>query len=180
MRAMERAGVIRTLAEPTLTAISESPRVFWSGANSPVPGGSSCQQNICTTTVQFKKFGVGLNFTPIVRRMGASSLKVMSEVSELSTENSLPLLGGAASLPYASGAPTQRFEIPSGGSIGLAGLIQEQTKQQINGIPALMQVPILGNAVQKPRLTSIIKPSCHNRYPLRRPGNGAKQPVSSR
>jgi len=144
LRAMERAGVVRTLAEPTLTAISGESASFLVGGEFPVPGGSSCQQNVCTTTVQFKKFGVGLNFTPVVLADGRISLKVMSEVSELSTENSLPLLGGGSIPSIRLRRADTTLEIPSGGSIALAGLIQEQTKQQINGIPALMQVPILG------------------------------------
>jgi pilus assembly protein CpaC len=144
LRAMERAGVVRTLAEPTLTAISGESASFLVGGEFPVPGGSSCQQNICTTTVQFKKFGVGLNFTPVVLADGRISLKVMSEVSELSTENSLPISTGGSIPSIRLRRADSTLEIPSGGSIGLAGLIQEQTKQQINGIPALMQVPILG------------------------------------
>ena len=93
LRAMERAGVIRTLAEPTLTAISGESANFLAGGEFPIPGNYTCdpQTRSCQISVQFKKFGVGLNFTPVVLAEGRISLKVMSEVSELSNENSLTL-----------------------------------------------------------------------------------------
>src|SRR5205814_7314068 len=93
LRAMERAGVIRTLAEPNLTAISGESANFLAGGEFPVPAGFSCTgtPSICQTQIQFKKFGVGLNFTPIVLSEGRVSLKVMSEVSELSNDNSITL-----------------------------------------------------------------------------------------
>jgi pilus assembly protein CpaC len=102
--------------------------------------------------VQFKKFGVGLNFTPVVLSEGRISMKVMSEVSELSNENALTLQqsvgNGVTQTLTIPSIKTRRaettIEIPSGGSLALAGMIQEQTKQAINGIPALMQLPILG------------------------------------
>ena len=150
LRAMERAGVIRTLAEPTLTAISGEAASFLVGGEFPVPGGYSCdpKTGICTTSIQFKKFGVGLNFTPVVLADGRISLKLMSEVSELSAENALTISQGSAGSATIPSLRVRRtdttLEIPSGGSLALAGLIQEQTKHQINGVPGLLQLPILG------------------------------------
>jgi pilus assembly protein CpaC len=150
LRAMERAGVIRTLAEPTLTAISGESAYFLAGGEFPIPGNYTCdpQTHVCTIQVQFKKFGVGLNFTPVVLSEGRISLKVMSEVSELSTENALTLLqtnGQTLTIPSIKVRRAETtLEIPSGGSMAMAGMIQEQTKQQIEGIPGLMQVPVLG------------------------------------
>jgi pilus assembly protein CpaC len=150
LRAMERAGVIRTLAEPNLTAISGESAYFLAGGEFPVPGNYVCDPttHVCTIQVQFKKFGVGLNFTPVVMSEGRISLKVMSEVSELSNENALTLTQANGQTLTIPSVRTRRaettVEIPSGGSLAMAGMIQEQTKQQINGIPGLMQVPILG------------------------------------
>jgi pilus assembly protein CpaC len=155
LQAMERAGVIRTLAEPTLTAISGESAYFLAGGEFPVPGNYVCDPTTraCTIQVQFKKFGVGLNFTPVVLAEGRISLKVMSEVSELSNENALTLtqsvgVNQTSTLTIPS-IKTRRaettLEIPSGGSMAMAGMIQEQTKQQIEGVPGLMQVPILGS-----------------------------------
>jgi len=153
IRAMERAGVIRTLAEPNLTAISGETATFMAGGEFPIPNGLSCDTTrsppLCQPQITFKKFGVSLVFTPVVLSEGRISLKVMTEVSDLSTENAMTLqvTGSTTSLTVPS-IQTRRadttVEIPSGGSLALAGMIQEQTKQAINGIPALMQVPVLG------------------------------------
>ncbi|MEI7804162.1 MAG: type II and III secretion system protein family protein [Hyphomicrobiales bacterium] len=153
LKAMERAGVIRTLAEPNLTAISGETATFVAGGEFPVPAGLSCDTTksppVCQAQIDFKKFGVSLVFTPIVLSEGRISLKVLTEVSDLSTENAITLQvpGSATSLTIPS-IRTRRadttVEIPSGGALAMAGMIQEQTKQQINGVPGLMQIPVLG------------------------------------
>ncbi len=153
LRAMERAGVIRTLAEPNLTAISGETATFVAGGEFPIPNGLSCDTTksppVCQAQIDFKKFGVSLVFTPVVLSEGRISLKVMTEVSDLSTENAITLQvpGSTQSLTVPS-IRTRRaettVEIPSGGSLAMAGMIQEQTKQQINGLPGLMQIPIFG------------------------------------
>src|SRR6202008_3859569 len=93
LRAMERAGLIRTLAEPNLTAISGESANFLAGGEFPIPAGFTCDPTTrnCQTQIQFKKFGVGLNFTPVVLSEGRISLKVLTEVSELSNDNALTL-----------------------------------------------------------------------------------------
>jgi pilus assembly protein CpaC len=154
LRAMERAGVIRTLAEPNLTAISGESSNFMAGGEFPVPAGYTCDPvtRNCQYQIQYKKFGVGLNFTPIVLGEGRISLKVMTEVSELSTENQLTLtqslgIGQTTTLTIPSVRVRRAettVELPSGGALAMAGMIQEQTKQQISGMPGLMQVPVLG------------------------------------
>jgi pilus assembly protein CpaC len=154
LRAMETAGVVRTLAEPNLTAISGESATFIAGGEFPVPAGFSCDPvtRVCQTQISFKKFGISLNFTPVVMTEGRISLRVMTEVSELSIDNSITLtqsLSGSTtnSLTIPS-VKTRRaettLEIPSGGSMAMAGLIAEQTKQAINGLPGLSQLPVLG------------------------------------
>jgi pilus assembly protein CpaC len=153
LRAMERAGVIRTLAEPNLTAISGETATFVAGGEFPIPNGLSCDTTrsppVCQSQISFKKFGVSLVFTPIVLSEGRISLKVMTEVSDLSTENAITLQvpGSTQSLTIPS-IRTRRaettVEIPSGGSLALAGMLQQRTKQQINGLPGLMQLPVIG------------------------------------
>lgn len=154
LRAMESAGVIRTLAEPNLTAISGESATFIAGGEFPVPAGYSCDPttHVCTTQISFKKFGISLNFTPVVLSEGRISLRVMTEVSELSNENSITLSQALSSSVTNSltvpSIKTRRaettLEIPSGGAMAMAGLIQDQTKQAINGMPGLMQLPVLG------------------------------------
>ena len=154
LRAMETAGVVRTLAEPNLTAISGESATFIAGGEFPVPAGYACDPatHVCTTQISFKKFGISLNFTPVVLTEGKISLRVMTEVSELSNDNSITLSQAVTSTSVNSltvpSIRTRRaettLEIPSGGAMAMAGLIQEQTKQAINGLPGLMQLPVLG------------------------------------
>ena len=141
LRAMERAGVIHTLAEPNLTAVSGETASFLVGGEFPY---STPPTSVgAAPGFDYKKFGVTLTFTPVVLAAGRISLKVLTEVSELSPENSVTIAG--TSLP---GLKTRRaetvVELPSGGSLAMAGMIQEQTKQAINGIPGLLQIPVLG------------------------------------
>ena len=142
LRAMEQTGVVRTLAEPNLTAISGEAAKFLAGGEFPLVI-NSCVGGVCTPSVQFKQFGVLLEFLPIVLSEGRISMHVTTEVSELTTEGSVSLAG--TSIP---GLKVRRasstIELPSGGSLVLAGLLQEQTKQNINGFPGLMSLPVLG------------------------------------
>jgi pilus assembly protein CpaC len=150
LRAMESAGVVRTLAEPNLTAISGESATFISGGEFPIPTGVSCQTTggtigQCVQTVAFKKFGISLNFTPVVLTEGRISLRVMTEVSEVSTENALSGGQGGTTIPSVKTRRAETtLEIPSGGSMAMAGLIQEQTKQAVNGLPGIDQVPLFG------------------------------------
>jgi len=146
LRAMERAGVIRTLAEPTLTAISGEAATFLAGGEFPIIAGVTCNppgSNQCQAMVQFKKFGVGLNFTPVVLSQGRISLRVLTEVSELSTDAAIVTAGITIPSLNVRRADTT-VEIPSGGTLAMAGMIQNQTKQQLNGFPGLMNLPVLG------------------------------------
>jgi pilus assembly protein CpaC len=149
LRAMESAGVVRTLAEPNLTAISGESATFIAGGEFPVPTGVQCTTSsngsigACAPSVSFKKFGISLNFTPVVLTEGRISLHVMTEVSEVSNDNSINLNNLTVPSIKARRVDTT-LEIPSGGSMAMAGLIQDQTKQAISGLPGMMQLPILG------------------------------------
>lgn len=137
--AYEGAGLLKTLAEPTLTAISGETASFLAGGEFPVP----VAEDNGKISVQFKPFGVGLSFTPLVESEGRINLKINTEVSELSTE-------GAVSLAYISvkGLHVRRtnttVELPSGGSLVIGGLISDDTRQNIDGVPGLKSLPILG------------------------------------
>lgn len=140
LRAMDRAGVIRTLAEPNLTAISGETANFLVGGEFPFVKGVDPNTG---PQIEFKKFGVSLIFTPVVLSEGRISLKVLTEVSELSSEGGISQSGFTIPSLKTRRAETT-VEIPSGGSLAMAGMIQQQTKQSINGMPGLMQLPILG------------------------------------
>lgn len=153
IQAFERTGLIRTLAEPNLTAISGESAKFLAGGEFPVPVGLD---NNGRVTVEFKPFGVGLGFTPVVLSNGKISLKLSTEVSEITsiggfTLNNGPTSSGAAPLAI-PGLTVRRaestVELPSGGSLMLAGLLQAQTKQNLDALPGLGQVPILGTLLR--------------------------------
>ena len=156
---MESAGVVRTLAEPNLTAISGESATFIAGGEFPIPTGVTCQTAThgrsvsAQPSIAFKKFGISLNFTPVVLTEGRISLHVMTEVSEVSNDNSLTSGQAASTIPSIKTRRAETtLEIPSGGAMAMAGLIQEQTKQAINGMPGLSTLPVLGHAVPQPRL----------------------------
>ena len=149
MRAMESAGLMRTLAEPNLTAISGESATFIAGGEFPIPTGVTCQTTAagavgqCAPSIAFKKFGISLNFTPVVLTEGRISLRVMTEVSEVSSDNSINI-GGISVPSIKTRRAETTLEIPSGGSMAMAGLIQDQTKQAVNGLPGVDQLPVLG------------------------------------
>ena len=149
LRAMESAGVVRTLAEPNLTAISGESATFIAGGEFPIPTGVTCQTTAagsvgqCAPSIAFKKFGISLNFTPVVLSEGRISLRVMTEVSEVSNDNSITISGLTVPSIKTRRAETT-LEIPSGGAMAMAGLIQDQTKQAISGLPGLSTLPVLG------------------------------------
>lgn len=145
IKMMERDGLLQTLAEPTLTAISGESAKFLAGGEFPVPVATDEDK----ITVEFKPFGVGLGFTPVVLSEGRMSLRVSTEVSELSNEAAIvvgaPNLGARLNIPSLKVRRAETtVEMPSGGSLVMAGLIQEKMRQDINGTPALMHLPILG------------------------------------
>jgi pilus assembly protein CpaC len=137
---------LRTLAEPNLTAISGEAAKFLAGGEFPIPAGVSCDppgSSNCTLSIQFKQFGVALDFTPVVLSEGRISLRVGTEVSELSSEGAIRL--STVTIPALKvRRANSTVELPSGGSIAMAGLLQETTKQNISGFPGLMNLPILG------------------------------------
>lgn len=139
LRALERDGLIRTLAEPNMTAISGETANFLAGGEYPIPVVDSQGQ----LSVTYKKFGVGLAFTPVVMSEGRISLKIETEVSELTTEGAVVLSN--ISIPALKTRQAKSVvELPSGGSLALAGLISDSTKQNIDGFPGLKDVPVIG------------------------------------
>jgi len=140
LRALEQTAVIRTLAEPTLTAISGESASFLAGGEFPVPVGRDKDNNVI---IEYKPFGVSLGFTPVVLSEGRISLRVKTEVSELSSEESIQLSG--VTLPSISVRRSETtMELPSGGSMIMAGMIQDNIRQAISGFPGLAKLPVLG------------------------------------
>jgi pilus assembly protein CpaC len=139
IRAMESDGLIKTLAEPTLTAVSGQDAKFTAGGEFPVPVPDS-DGNI---TIEYKPFGVILNFTPTVLSQGRIGIKVRTEVSEISSNSTITLNDNVAPILNSRIIETS-IELPSGGAMAMAGLIKDVNEQTIKGIPGLKSVPVLG------------------------------------
>lgn len=137
--AMEQYSFLRTLAEPTLIAVSGETANFIAGGEFPIPIDAGDDG----LTVEFRRFGVGLDFTPVIIGDGRISLRIATEVSELSSENSITLSGMVIpGLAIRSASTT--LEMSSGGTMMMAGMIQQSTRRLSSGLPGLRDVPVLG------------------------------------
>ncbi len=150
LRAFERAGLVRILAEPNLTSVNGENAEFLAGGEFPVPTGRSVDATTGQVTVgiEFKPFGVRLAFRPIVLSQGRISLQLSTEVSELTTAGAYTL-GGTADDGLVIPALNVRrasntVELPSGGSLMIAGLLREDTRQNIDQLPGIGDLPVLG------------------------------------
>ncbi|MEH0199035.1 type II and III secretion system protein family protein [Caulobacter sp. CCNWLY153] len=146
LQAFERVGLIRTLAEPNLTVVSGEAGKFLAGGEFPVPTGSDSDGRV---TVEFKPYGVGLGYTPVVMSGGRISLKLSTEVSELSSLGAFTLGSGTSSTLVIPGLSVRRaettVELPSGGALMIAGLLHQQTKENIDSLPGMTSLPVLGS-----------------------------------
>jgi pilus assembly protein CpaC len=140
IEALERTGLVRTLAEPSLTALSGETAKFLAGGEFPIPIASTDKQ----ITITFKQFGVSTSFKPVVLDQGRISLNIQSEVSELSTEGAITVTDQITVPALKVRRAETTLELPSGGTIAMAGLLSDETRQSVEGVPGLKSVPILG------------------------------------
>jgi len=157
MNAMEQAGVMRTLAEPSLTAISGQQANFYVGGEFRLPADQEVSFDEetgrpgVTRTVNSVDYGIELNFKPIVLSPGRISLNIETNVSEPTYEGSA-VTGNGSSLAIQGNTymsirkreASTTVELPSGGSIVIAGLVQDNIRQAMSGLPGLSKVPVLG------------------------------------
>ena len=158
VNAMEQAGVMRTLAEPSLTAISGEQAKFYVGGEFRMVNRQDVDDGV-TREHQTIEYGIRLNFKPVVLSPGRISLSVQTDVSEPTFEGSvtsagamLPFFGkkthdiqAATLLGIRKREASTTVELPSGGSIVIAGLVRDDIRQATSGTPGLMNVPILGS-----------------------------------
>lgn len=160
INAMEQAGVMRTLAEPSLTAISGEQAKFYVGGEFRMVSQQDVEDGGVTREHEQVEYGIRLNFKPVVLAPGRISLQIETNVSEPTFEGSatsagaiLPLIGKKknAEIPAATLLGIRKreasttVELPSGGSIVIAGLVRDDIRQATSGTPALMSIPILGS-----------------------------------
>jgi pilus assembly protein CpaC len=155
INAMEQSGVMKTLAEPTLTAVSGEKATFRVGGEYNMVTGVSSnvstdnQTGNQTYTVNKIEYGIGLEFQPVVLSPGRISLKVRTSVSEPTTEGSVSsstgnLSPGMNALSLRKRLADTTVELPSGGSMMIAGLVRDDVRQAVNGLPGLTKIPVLG------------------------------------
>ncbi|WP_027054496.1 type II and III secretion system protein family protein [Mesorhizobium erdmanii] len=155
INAMEQSGVMKTLAEPTLTAVSGEKATFKVGGEYNMV--SSVSANVSTDnqtglknyTVDKIEYGIGLEFQPVVLSPGRISLKVRTSVSEPTTEGSVSASTDNKSIGMNALSLRKRLadttvELPSGGSMMIAGLVRDDVRQAVTGLPGLTKIPVLG------------------------------------
>jgi len=135
----ESDGLVTTLAEPNLTALSGETASFLAGGEFPIP----VSQEQGSVTIEYKQYGVGLAFTPVVLADGRISMRVRPEVSELSTEGSLRLNGFNVPALTTRRAETT-VELGSGQSFMIAGLLRNANTNNVDKAPFLGDLPIIG------------------------------------
>jgi pilus assembly protein CpaC len=137
--ALDHEGLVTILAEPNLTASSGELASFLAGGEFPVP----VPQDRSTITIDFKKFGVGLDFVANIGADGRISLRVRPEVSQLSTAGQIVIDGITVPALTTRRAETT-VELGSGQSFAIAGLLQNNVTQDLEKFPGLGDLPVLG------------------------------------
>ena len=135
----EQVGLVTTLSAPNLTALSGETAEFLAGGEYPIP----MSQGLGATSVQFKKYGVSLSYTPTVLANGRISLRVRPEVSELTSQGAVTLNGFQIPGLTVRRAETT-IELGSGQSFMIAGLMSNTSQNSISKTPGVGDIPILG------------------------------------
>lgn len=144
INALEEHNMVNVLAEPNLTAISGEKAGFLAGGEFPVPVGRDQYGNI---TIEMMNYGVSLNFNPLVLSEKRISLQMDTEVSSLNYENAVVLAGITVPGLDVRRASTT-VELPSGGSLMIAGLLRSDNLEGLSGIPGINKTPVLGELVK--------------------------------
>jgi pilus assembly protein CpaC len=135
----ERLGLVNTLSQPNLTALSGETADFLAGGEFPIP----MSQGLGTTSVEYKKYGVSLSYTPTVLANGRISLRVRPEVSELSSQGAVTL--GNFEIPALTVRRAETtIELGSGQSFMIAGLLSNNSQQSLDKMPGAGDLPVLG------------------------------------
>src|SRR5262249_44413080 len=139
IQALEERCVARRLAEPNLVALSGDTASFLAGGEFPFP----IQGQLNQVSIEFKKFGVGLAFTPTVLANGMINLKIEPEVSQLDPTNTISI-GGVTIPSLIVRRASTTVELRDGQSFAIAGLLQANSSTAANQLPWIADVPILG------------------------------------
>lgn len=144
LNALEEEDLVNMLAEPNLTAVSGQQAGFLAGGEFPIPVG---RDNVGNIVIEFREFGVSLNFRPVVMSDDRISLQMNTEVSSLDFGNAIVLADLTVPGLDIRRADTT-VEIPSGASLMIAGLLQSETVKGMSGLPGIRNAPVLGDLVK--------------------------------
>lgn len=143
--ALERKGLLKTLAEPNLIALSGDTASFLAGGEFPVPVAQEGGEDDAAITIEFKEFGVSLAFTPTVLEDGLINLVVSPEVSAIDQTGDFAISTAGFEIPsLVTRRATTTVELRDGQSFAIAGLLQEDFSDSIRQFPWLGEVPVLG------------------------------------
>jgi len=143
-RALEEEGIVNTLAEPNLTAISGEQAGFLAGGEIPIPTELDRNGNL---VYEFRPFGVSLNFRPKVMSENRISMEMTTEVSNATYDDNLQLQGISVPTFNVRRAQTT-VELPSGGTLMIAGLLQSDSVSALTQIPGVGKVPVVGDLLK--------------------------------
>ena len=177
INALEQKGVARSLAEPNLVALSGDTASFLAGGEYPIPVSGTLGQ----ITVDYKKYGVGLAFTPTVLGRGLINMKIEPEVSSIDTTHSVSVANGISVPALIVRRASTTVELRDGQSFVIGGLLQSDNKNQIEQLPWVGSIPVLGalfssKSYQKNETDLVIVVTPHLVRPAR-PGDVIKSPA---
>ena len=140
LNALEQKGIARSLAEPNLVALSGDTASFLAGGEYPIPVAGSFGQ----VTVDYKKYGVGLAFTPTVLGHSVINLKIEPEVSQIDTTHNIAISSGVTVPALIVRRASTTIELRDGQSFMIGGLLQNNNQNAIDQLPWIGSVPVLG------------------------------------
>lgn len=141
--ALKEEGLVKVLAEPTLITLSGKSASFLAGGEFPIPVPQIGGGGAATITIEYKSFGVGLNFTPVVLSNNKISMQVNPEVSDLDFSSAVAI-GGYVVPGLTTRRVSTTIELPDGQSFAIAGLLKENVREVVSKFPVLGDIPILG------------------------------------
>ncbi len=152
LRDLENKQVLQILAEPSITTLSGQKASFLSGGEFPFPVVQGGSGGFSSVTIQFRDYGVRLEFTPTVNPDGTIQLKVNPEVSALDYTNSVTISGYTIPAISTRKAETE-VELRDGQSFAISGLLDHRTTQVLAKMPGIGNVPILGEFFKSKELS---------------------------
>lgn len=186
-RALEEEGIVNTLAEPNLTAISGEQAGFLAGGEIPIPTELDRNGNL---VYEFRPFGVSLNFRPTVMSSNRISMEMTTEVSNASYDDNLQLQGINVPTFNVRRAQTT-VELPSGGTLMIAGLLQSDSLSSLTQLPGVNKIPVVGDLLKSDSFQRketelvvmitpyLVRPFADNQAAVDAPASAAPEKLSS-